>query len=134
MSDENTSSEILHHMERFGVINKDARLSSARDEGDHLGRRRGRRSRFDETIDLHGMTQDRAAIALRAALRRCSDLGKKTLLVIHGVGHGSDPEQGPVLRHLVKEMLDEECGRLVRDYRAAMARDGGDGATVVRIR
>lgn len=133
MNRADSSQEILRHLERFGVRDKDAARAAA-------SRKRATRqqvrtvSGFDATVDLHGMTQDVAAPAFRTALQRCKDNGMRTLLVIHGQGLHSNPVDGAVLKTMVRQMLDNELEGSIRDYRAAAFKDGGEGATVVRIR
>jgi DNA-nicking Smr family endonuclease len=121
---------ILKHLELHGVIDKDAGMpgrssSSAKAK---------RHAHFDCSIDLHGKTQLGAAAALRQFISQSGSRGLRRVLIIHGMGLRSDPADGPVLRNLVRQMLDGELRHEIRDYAPALPRDGGDGATVVRLR
>ena len=58
----------------------------------------------------------------------------RELLVVHGYGLHSDPNEGPVLKKLVRDMLDRELRPKYRTYRTASIRDGGEGATLVAVR
>ena len=113
---------ILRYLDAHGVQCKDAVRPAAAQRI---------RSAVAAQLDLHGMTQQRAAAALREALERCRCNGQKRLLVIHGQGTHSAPGAGAVLRDLVRMMLAGECAGQIRDYRGASPREGGEGATVV---
>ncbi|RMF73172.1 MAG: DNA mismatch repair protein MutS [Acidobacteria bacterium] len=84
----------------------------------------------DARCDLHGMTRDEAAAALRRAVDEARHADRRTLLVIHGRGtHGS--ERRAVLRAFVRQWL---CRAEVLAFATAPARLGGPGATLVRLR
>jgi DNA-nicking Smr family endonuclease len=86
------------------------------------------------TIDLHGLTSDAATAKIRAAFEHSRRNGAKEILIIHGSGFHSSPSQGPVLKKLVHDMLENELGSMISGYRAAAFKDGGDGATIVNLR
>ena len=129
-----SAAEILAHIEKYGVAKKDAAPLQQRREGPHKAAAPSRGRRVRATLDLHGLRSDEAAVKLRAAVDRCKATGAAELLVIHGYGLHSDPSEGPVLKKLVRDMLDNELVGNYRDYRAASLRDGGDGATLVLLR
>lgn len=127
----NGRDEILAHIEQFGVARKDAEIPSAR-------RKRGAAAQCSHTVritlDLHGLRSEEASRRLRAAMYRCKEGGTGELLIIHGYGRHSDPSEGPVLKKMVHDMLDNDLKPLYRYYRTATLKDGGDGATLVLFR
>jgi DNA-nicking Smr family endonuclease len=127
-----SADEILAHIEKFGILRKDAHQDSAEER---TVTRRNKRSRSHRmTLDLHGLRSDDAARRLRFALDRCREAGTQELLVIHGYGLHSDPNEGPVLKKLVRDLLDHDLRPKYRTYRTAAADDGGEGATLVAVR
>ncbi|MBN1307689.1 MAG: Smr/MutS family protein [Chitinispirillaceae bacterium] len=123
---------ILAHIERHGIDRKDEQRGDTRLP--HASRRGGRKHSHRMTLDLHGLRSDDAARRLRFALERCTETGMRELLVIHGYGIHSDPAEGPVLKKLVRGLLDRELRLQYRTYRTAALRDGGEGATLVAVR
>lgn len=98
--------------------------------------RRGDR-RYDQTLDLHGMTQRQAHDRLRDFLIRAQTEGAQLVLVITGRGEraplqNAESERG-VLRRQVPEWLRSFRG-LVSGFEEAPPRLGGGGALFVRIR
>lgn len=94
--------------------------------------RRGRMG-FDVRLDLHGMTQERAHHALRAAVERAWTTGQRTLLVITGKGTRTGGEG--VLRASVPRWLnDADLRNRVLSFAYAQQRDGGEGALYVLLR
>jgi DNA-nicking Smr family endonuclease len=99
---------------------------------------------IDARLDLHGMRQREAHVALKRFLLACLSRGDRHVLVITGKGapaesgisasHYSAQERG-VLRRLVPQwMAESDLRGLVVSYTAASARHGGDGALYVRLR
>jgi DNA-nicking Smr family endonuclease len=124
--------EILAHLDKHGVRDKDAAAAPARTS------RTSSRVRTEKTrgglravVDLHGLTEGDAGREVRRAFERCAGAGIRRVLLIHGQGLHSDASQGPVLGRLVRAMLENELRRSVRDFRTAAPRDGGEGATEV---
>ncbi|NLG17894.1 MAG: Smr/MutS family protein [Fibrobacter sp.] len=119
---------ILSYLDKHGVMDKDA-LGGQRKANRNTSRKLSRL-----VVDLHGMKSDEAAGKVRKVISECREKGKKELLIIHGKGYHSDPVEGPVLKKMVRDMLEKELGNSVRDYRSALPKDGGDGATVVYLK
>jgi DNA-nicking Smr family endonuclease len=125
-----SADEILAHIEQYGIEKKD----SSPGNDDRISTKRNRRTRSHRmTIDLHGLRSDEAQHKLRYALERCRSTGMRELLVVHGYGLHSDPSEGPVLKKVVRDLLDYDLRLLYRTYRRAAQRDGGDGATLVYV-
>jgi DNA-nicking Smr family endonuclease len=105
-----------------------------------LGRRersqlsRGRKE-IDARLDLHGMTQTRAHLALSNFLQRAHSDGLTFVLVITGKGKlGAESERG-ILRRQVPQWLSlPEFRTLVVGFEEAHIGHGGEGALYVRIR
>lgn len=91
--------------------------------------RRGEFSRRAE-LDLHGMTQSEARVALLAFLADAVDHGLRCVRVIHGKGRGSG-QRGPVLKAAVNRWL-RHCGA-VRAFCSAGRANGGTGALYVLL-
>ena len=101
---------------------------------------------LDATLDLHGMTQEKAYLALRYFLERAHASNWKTILVITGKGarksdenpqsYFDDTRQAPgILRRKVPQWLQEPDLRpFVIGYDTASVVHGGTGALYVRIR
>jgi DNA-nicking Smr family endonuclease len=89
------------------------------------------REELGPRIDLHGMSQDRARVALEAFLRRASDEGWRAVLVITGQGLAGDG----VLRRRAPDWLAEPAIRnRVAGVSEAHRRHGGRGALYVTLR
>lgn len=89
------------------------------------------RIRIEATLDLHGMTQQRAHDSLQGFLADCQRNDRRMALVITGKGQAS----GGILRNLVPRWLAEPAMRLhVSGYSEAHQVHGGSGALYVRIR
>lgn len=99
--------------------------------------RRGRQD-IEASIDLHGMRQEEAHLALRGFLRREQTRGTRLCLVVTGKG-GPAPalfgEERGVLRRMVPHWLRlSELRPLVLGFEEAEQRHGGSGALYVRLR
>lgn len=99
--------------------------------------RRGQQE-IEASIDLHGMRQDEAHLALHAFLRRQQARGIRLVLVVTGKG-GATPalfgEERGVLRRMVPHWLRHaELRPLVLGFEEAEQRHGGSGALYIRLR
>jgi DNA-nicking Smr family endonuclease len=94
--------------------------------------RRLRRGYFAvrDELDLHGMTQDEARLALTAFLAEAGKQDRRCLRIIHGKGRGSG-HRGPVLKSAVNRWLRRHAA--VRAFCSARRNDGGTGALYVLI-
>ncbi len=82
-------------------------------------------------LDLHGMTQDQARLALGDFLRRAQADGYRAALVITGKGMAGEG----VLRRRAPEWLAEPSLRpLVAGTSPAHRRHGGEGALYVALK
>ncbi|PTM40418.1 Smr/MutS family protein [Bosea sp. 124] len=99
--------------------------------------RRGQQG-VEAVIDLHGMRQDEAHLALRAFLRREQGRGTRLALVVTGKGAAGTVlfgEERGVLRRVVPHWLRlPDLRPLVVGFEEAQARHGGSGALYVRLR
>jgi DNA-nicking Smr family endonuclease len=121
---------ILSFIEKHGVVNKDDSLSKNKSTQKHICRKHSVRV----VLDLHGMKSDDAARRVRSFFAHNREMGIREILVIHGRGNHSSLSDGPVLKKLVREMLESELAGIVKDFKTAVPRDGGDGATLVYLR
>lgn len=99
--------------------------------------RRGQQS-VEAVIDLHGMRQDEAHLALRAFLRREQGRGVRLALIVTGKGAAGDAlfgDERGVLRRMVPHWLRlADLRPLVVGFEEAEQRHGGAGALYVRLR
>jgi len=131
---EHAISEIMAYIEKYGVIDKDASTKKSTYKKAAGQQKRQRNRQYRMVIDLHGMTSENAAMEVRISLERCRQRGIMEVLIIHGRGLHSVDNDGPILKKLVRDMLDHEFSSVVRDYRPAPPKDGGAGATIVYLR
>jgi DNA-nicking Smr family endonuclease len=92
---------------------------------------------IDDRIDLHGLTQADAHVALAHFLRRAQARGARVVLVITGKGaRGEDAYSGRgVLKRQVPHWLESAALRpLVVGFESAGVGHGGAGALYVRLR
>lgn len=88
---------------------------------------------IEASVDLHGMTQERAHRFLAGFLAEARRRGHRHIVVITGYGAGSGGEG--VLRRAVPEWLSTPQFRaMVSGYGEADRRHGGRGALYVRLR
>jgi DNA-nicking Smr family endonuclease len=86
---------------------------------------------LEQTLDLHGQTQEQAHRRLRAFVADAQTSGSRCVLVVTGKGL----ETGGTLRHMVPRWLNEEPNRArVVAYCPAQPRHGGSGALYVLLR
>jgi DNA-nicking Smr family endonuclease len=124
-----TTEDILSYLKEHGVRDKDQELPRPKPLKPAFQKGKGGILRM--TLDLHGKTCDEASRALRAMIETCKEHGVRELLVIHGRGHHSSMHEGPVLKTMVRSMLDNELKLRVKDFRTALPHEGGEGATVL---
>ena len=104
---------------------------------------RGGRAEIEARVDLHGMRQDEAHVALRSFLFSCQRRGLRFVLVITGKGKEGrsfrkraygERERG-VLKRNVPRWLDEpELRAIVVSFTFAAIQHGGEGAMYVHLR
>lgn len=86
---------------------------------------------IEQTLDLHGRTQDEAHGALARFLAAARTAGCRCVLVVTGKGLGS----GGTLRHMVPRWLNEGANREhIVAFSPAQAHHGGAGALYVLLR
>ena len=94
--------------------------------------RRGRLE-IQARLDLHGLTQSEAFVALHGFIDKSRGSGRRSVLIITGKGPVS--EGGGVLRRAVPRWLHEPPLReAVIAVRSAQPKDGGEGALYVLLR
>lgn len=92
---------------------------------------------IDARIDLHGMTQSRAHVALSRFLRDAQVGGARFVLVITGKGGGAagwEGERGVLKRQVPLWLALPEFRTIVLGFQPAHASHGGEGALYVRLR
>jgi DNA-nicking Smr family endonuclease len=86
---------------------------------------------IEQTIDLHGLTQEQAHARLSSFLAEAQQSGLRCLLVVTGKGLA----HGGVLRHMVPRWLNEGANRgRVLAFAPAQPKHGGAGALYLLIR
>ena len=102
---------------------------------DETTRRKLKRGRLDVDVklDLHGLRQQDAHVALHDFLRRAQARGARLAIVVTGKGFGR--ADGGVLRRLAPLWLQGPGLRdIVVGFGQASRRHGGEGALYVRLR
>jgi len=85
-------------------------------------------------LDLHGLTSEEARVEVEKFLIAARKDGRRTVLIIHGRGHGSK-EGIPVLKERLKVWLTRgRIGQGVLAFCTARPTDGGAGAVYVLLR
>jgi DNA-nicking Smr family endonuclease len=103
-----------------------------------LGRKEKRRltraGAIEARLDLHGMTQAQAHVALLRFLHRSQADGAKVVLVITGKGVRGGGEHGVLRRQVPLWLSLPEFRDMIVGFEAAAIAHGGDGAMYVRLR
>lgn len=126
---------ILRYLDEHGIERKDVK-GEKKNPGNKrkVKPRRTSVSYIEQTLDLHGKTQNQARLLISDTVSRARQSGRSIkLIIVHGVGYNSDPATGPVLKQLVRQMVTGTLRNEIRDWRQALPKEGGDGATVVNI-
>lgn len=87
----------------------------------------------DETVDLHGKTQEEAIRIVQNFVKTSHTQGLRNLLIITGKGLRSGT-QGPVLKRSVEQWLQRNGTPYLREFHDAPPRHGGSGAIWVRLK
>jgi DNA-nicking Smr family endonuclease len=105
---------------------------------------RGGRVDIEARVDLHGMRQDEAHVALRRFLLSCQSRGLRFVLVITGKGKpigtpttqfGDNDRERGVLKRNVPRWLDEpDLRAIVVSFTTAAIQHGGEGAIYIHLR
>lgn len=114
-------------------IDKDAAMKPTSDEAKETtiaAHTRFRHMLPQAELDLHGMHETEARLAVNSFIDQCAARGLEKVSVIHGKGNHSREEQ--VLVYIVREELERNPH--AGEFRFADSRHGGAGATWVRIR
>jgi DNA-nicking Smr family endonuclease len=107
---------------------------------DRRGKKRVARGRdaIDARIDLHGMTQSEAHLALIHFVRHAQSNGARLVLVVTGKGSRSsrdgDRERGVLRRQVPLWLALPELRPLIVGFDEAHVAHGGEGALYVRLR
>ncbi len=94
--------------------------------------RRGRME-IDATLDLHGMTQERAHGVLRRFLLQAHGRGQRCLLVVTGKGRAG-PGSGVLRRAVPLWLNDADIRPIIIAVTPAQQHHGGQGALYVLLR
>lgn len=122
--------EILLYIDQHGVFNKDAHNREKKVQGRKICRKHSIRV----VLDLHGMKCEDASRKVKSFIARSRERGVREILIIHGKGnHSITQGEQPVLKKMVRDMLERELHHSIRDFRTALPKDGGEGATLVYL-
>ena len=117
-------------LEKYGVEDKD---KTAQEKAQRRAEKATNWAKLpiDETLDLHGLTQDEAETALETFISNAKRHGYRKVLIIHGKGIHSKDGEG-VLGRLVQNFItrDKRCGASGHPKNA----EGATGATWVVIK
>jgi DNA-nicking Smr family endonuclease len=125
-----TAEEILSFIRTHGIEDKDTAAQASAEYRRTVAReKQERKGRY--VIDLHGLTSSEAEANVVAGLSACRDRGVREVMVIHGRGLHSSPDEGPVLKNLVLSLLEGKLRAAVKRYRPGIPAEGGEGVTVI---
>lgn len=115
---------------RYGILDKDAQQEEYEQKRQRIQPLAARKLPIEAELDLHGLTQNEAEIALESFIDTCQRKKLKKALIIHGKGTHS--ENYGVLTTVVRNFIE-------RDNRIGAsghpkAELGGSGATWLIIR
>lgn len=85
-------------------------------------------------LDLHGLNQADALVALETFLNDCSRQNLNCVRIIHGKGKNSANNKSVLKEQLPKWLSLRRIARLIVAYTSAPPTDGGVGATYVLLR
>lgn len=86
--------------------------------------------RFDDRLDLHGLSPDKAEDAFTLFMRNAIHYGFRNLLLIHGKGGRENKK--PVLKNLANHWLKQIPE--VLGFHSALSKDGGTGALYILLK
>ncbi len=92
------------------------------------------RPRYDVVLDLHGMTRNEAFHKMEIVICREKIRGTKTILIITGKGHGKGEGLGILKRKVPLWLSTPKFKKLVKSWKQAEQRDGGEGAIYVYLK
>ncbi|MBQ4014868.1 MAG: Smr/MutS family protein [Treponema sp.] len=126
--------DILDKWEAGGhkaIVDKDAAAQKSADKKKMSGASYVQKLPPQDSLDLHGMTQEQAWKALNDFVAAAKFRGLKKILIIHGKGIHSQDSKG-ALTELVKRFIegDQRLGA----YGFSDKEHGGSGATWVAVR
>lgn len=129
---------------KFPTIPALSMSSSAPVMGNYSGIDRNTAQRFrigeypiDGTLDLHGMTREKAYRALHIFLKKRFERGDRCLLIITGKGvrkHDEDEVRGILKESLPQWLAEESLAPMILAFDLAKQRHGGSGAYYVLLR
>lgn len=105
---------------------------------------RGGRLEIEARVDLHGMRQHEAHVALRRFLTSCQARGLRYVLIITGKGKAigsqaahigeADRERGVLKRNVPRWLEEPDLRAIVVSFTTAAIQHGGEGAIYVHLR
>ena len=98
----------------------------------HLKRLRKGEVEVDEDVDLHGLEQREARVAVREAIARAREAGGRCVRVVHGRGLHSAGGAAVLRERLPHWLAEPPCGALVMAFASGLRERGG--ATYVLLR
>jgi DNA-nicking Smr family endonuclease len=88
--------------------------------------------KIEATLDLHGLTVEKALLALENFFNQAYEQEWRVLRIIHGKGHTSTASSAPALKNAVYAFL-QSTPRLIA-FHSAPATAGGNGAVLVLLK
>lgn len=121
----------LHESDYAEEVGGDSLLEFHRDGLQHKVLRNFRLGKYnvEEILDLHGMRVDEAREAVNEFLIECHNHGIKTIMIIHGKGHG---KLKPILKNKVNQWLRQID--FVLAFCSASPKEGRTGALYVLLK
>ena len=128
--DDLVARDVNFRIEREGEFVRAARS----DAPPRVVRELGRRTRANETLDLHGQNQREAAESIVRFIRRTHKLGLSVVCIVHGKGQHSEDGLGVLRDVAVRALTDTAAAPLVLAFVTAPEVCGGTGALLVELK
>ena len=119
---------VTEWIRKNGVYDKDRDIETGQSPGER--RRMLLARKPDGVLDLHGLRQDEAWLALENFFRHCRGQGFQKLLIIHGKGNHSEGEA--VLKRMVRQFIEKCPAAGESGY--GNVKSGGSGSTWVFLK
>ena len=122
---QNSMPDTPHKIVRFSDIIKNMKPVTVKQKS---------KNRYDTVLDLHGMTRNEAFHQMEIVICREKLRGTKTILIITGKGRGKGEGLGILKRKVPMWLSTPKFKKLVKGWKQAERRDGGEGAIYVFLK
>ena len=129
--------EIEEWLKTHPVVDKDFTPANHKSKSGSISSRQNLSTKRGEQrllVDLHGLRYEEAERVIKSTMSRAERSGCIAVIFVHGKGYHSSSEDGPVLKSLVRGLLENELALHVKDFYDAPPDMGGSGATIAWLK